>query len=43
MVQAIAACPTTIAELLAMVDKVEADELSVDDLVDVDVAVCGVD
>ncbi len=34
MVQAIAACPTTIAELLAMVDKVEADELSVDDLVD---------
>jgi RNA polymerase primary sigma factor len=34
MVQAIAACPTTIAELLAMVDKVEKDELSVDDLVD---------
>ena len=34
MVQAIAACPTTIAELLAMVDKVEADELSVDDLLD---------
>ena len=34
MVQAIAACPTTIAELLAMVDKVAADELSVDDLVD---------
>jgi RNA polymerase primary sigma factor len=34
MVQAIAACPTTIAQLLAMVDKVEADELSVDDLVD---------
>jgi RNA polymerase primary sigma factor len=34
MVQAIAACPTTITELLAMVDKVEADELSVDDLVD---------
>ena len=34
MVQAIAACPTTIAALLAMVDKVENDELSVDDLVD---------
>ena len=34
MVQAIAACPTTIVELLAMVDKVEKDELSVDDLVD---------
>ncbi len=34
MVQAIAACPTTIVDLLAMVDKVERDELSVDDLVD---------
>ncbi len=34
MVQAIAACPTTIAALLALVDKVEKDELSVDDLVD---------
>ncbi|MEO8418507.1 MAG: RNA polymerase sigma factor RpoD [Methylophilaceae bacterium] len=34
MVQAIAACPTTIAALLAMVEKVEKDELSVDDLVD---------
>ena len=34
MVQAIAACPTTIAELRAIVDKVEKDELSVDDLVD---------
>ena len=34
MVQAIAVCPTTIADLLAMVDKVEKDELSVDDLVD---------
>ncbi|MCB5186126.1 RNA polymerase sigma factor RpoD [Methylobacillus gramineus] len=34
MVQAIAACPSTIAELLAMVDKVEKSELSVDDLVD---------
>jgi RNA polymerase primary sigma factor len=34
MVQAIAACPTTITELLEMVQKVEQDELSVDDLVD---------
>ena len=34
MVQAIAACPTTIAELLAMVDKVATDEISVDELVD---------
>ena len=34
MVQAIAACPTTITQLLDMVDKVEKDELSVDDLVD---------
>jgi RNA polymerase primary sigma factor len=33
MVQAIAACPTTITELLAMVDKVEANELSVDEVV----------
>ncbi|MDP3678473.1 MAG: RNA polymerase sigma factor region1.1 domain-containing protein, partial [Methylotenera sp.] len=34
MVQAIAACPTTIGALLELVDKVEKDELSVDDLVD---------
>jgi RNA polymerase primary sigma factor len=34
MVQAIAACPTTIAELLALIDKVENDEMSVDELVD---------
>jgi RNA polymerase primary sigma factor len=34
MVQAIAACPTTIAQLLAMVEQVENDEISVDDLVD---------
>ncbi len=34
MVQAIAACPTTICALLALVEKVEKDELSVDDLVD---------
>ena len=34
MVQAIAACPTTIAQLLEMVDKVEKDEISVEELVD---------
>lgn len=34
MVQAIAACPTTIGALLELVEKVEKDELSVDDLVD---------
>jgi RNA polymerase primary sigma factor len=34
MVQAIAACPTTINELLAMVEKVEKDEMGVDELVD---------
>jgi len=34
MVQAIAACPTTITALLDLVTKVENDELSVDDLVD---------
>ncbi|NOT15570.1 MAG: RNA polymerase sigma factor RpoD [Methylotenera sp.] len=34
MVQAIAACPTTVVALLDLVDKVEKDELSVDDLVD---------
>jgi len=34
MVQAIAACPTTITELLTMVDKVESNELSVDEVVD---------
>jgi len=34
MVQAIAACPTTIAELLALIDKVENNEMVVDDLVD---------
>ncbi|PKO47170.1 MAG: RNA polymerase sigma factor RpoD [Betaproteobacteria bacterium HGW-Betaproteobacteria-22] len=34
MVQAIAACPTTVAALLEIVDKVEKDELSVDELVD---------
>ncbi|MBM3350963.1 MAG: RNA polymerase sigma factor RpoD [Betaproteobacteria bacterium] len=34
MVQAIAACPTTVAALLELVGQVERDELSVDDLVD---------
>jgi RNA polymerase primary sigma factor len=34
MVQAIAACPTTITELLAIVDRVEQDEISVEELVD---------
>ena len=34
MVQAIAACPTTIARLLEIVNQVENDEISVDDLVD---------
>ncbi|MEE9330628.1 MAG: RNA polymerase sigma factor RpoD [Methylophilaceae bacterium] len=34
MVYAIAACPTTIAELLSIVDKVESEEISVEDLVD---------
>ncbi len=34
MVQAISACPSTIAELLALVDKVESDEIRADELVD---------
>lgn len=34
MIQAIAACPITISALLEMIDKVENDEISVDDLVD---------
>ena len=34
MVQAISACPTTIAEILALADKVERDEMRVDELVD---------
>ncbi|GBG13379.1 RNA polymerase primary sigma factor [Novimethylophilus kurashikiensis] len=34
MVQAIAACPSTIAEMLEIVDKIEKDELRADDLVD---------
>jgi RNA polymerase primary sigma factor len=34
MMQAISACPTTIAEILDMVDRVAADEIRVDELVD---------
>ena len=34
MVQAIAACPTTIAELLSIVDRAEKEEISVEELVD---------
>jgi RNA polymerase primary sigma factor len=34
MVQAISACPLTIEQILALVAKVEADELKIDDLVD---------
>ncbi|MGH8599192.1 MAG: RNA polymerase sigma factor RpoD [Burkholderiales bacterium] len=34
MIQAISACPTTIAEILALADKIERDEIRVDELVD---------
>ena len=34
MVQAISACPTTIAEILALADRVERDELRIDEIVD---------
>ncbi|MER2552201.1 MAG: RNA polymerase sigma factor RpoD [Thauera sp.] len=34
MVQAISACPTTIAEMLGIVDRVAADEAKIDELVD---------
>ncbi|GAA5171241.1 RNA polymerase sigma factor RpoD [Viridibacterium curvum] len=34
MVMAIAACPTTIAEILAMAEKVSKDEMRIDELVD---------
>ncbi|TWI70095.1 RNA polymerase primary sigma factor [Pseudoduganella lurida] len=34
MIQAISACPTTIAEIITLADKIEADELKVDDVVD---------
>ena len=34
MVQAISACPTTIAEILRLAEKVERDEMRIDELVD---------
>jgi len=34
MIQAISACPTTIAEILALADKIEKDEARVDEVVD---------
>jgi len=34
MIQAISACPTTIAEILALADRIEKDDLRVDELVD---------
>ena len=34
MVQAISACPTTVAEILAIVDKIEKDEVRIDELID---------
>ena len=34
MIQAVSACPTTIAEILALVDKVTQDELRIDEIVD---------
>ena len=34
MIQAISACPTTIAEILTLVDKVTRDELRIDEIVD---------
>jgi RNA polymerase primary sigma factor len=34
MIQAISACPTTIAEILASADKIEKDEIKIDEIVD---------
>jgi len=34
MIQAISACPTTIAEIIALAGKIESDEMKVDDVVD---------
>jgi RNA polymerase primary sigma factor len=34
MIQAISACPTTIAEILALAEKVEKDELRIDEVID---------
>src|SRR5450830_1032472 len=34
MIQAISTCPTTIAEIVALAEKIESDEMKVDDVVD---------
>ena len=34
MIQAISACPTTIAEIISLADKIETDEIRVDEVVD---------
>ena len=34
MIQAISACPTTIAEILALADRIEKDEMRIDEVVD---------
>jgi patatin-like phospholipase/acyl hydrolase len=34
MIQAISACPTTIAEILAAADRIAADEIKIDEIVD---------
>ena len=34
MIQAISACPTTIAEILDLADKIEKDEIAIDEVVD---------
>ena len=34
MIQAISACPTTIAEILALAERIEKDEMRVDEVVD---------
>jgi RNA polymerase primary sigma factor len=34
MIQAISACPTTIAEIITLADKISSDEMKVDDVVD---------
>jgi RNA polymerase primary sigma factor len=34
MIQAISSCPTTIEEILALADKVERDELRIDEVID---------
>ncbi len=34
MIQAISACPTTIAEILSLAERIEKDEMRVDEVVD---------